>query len=515
MYLTQGLHRAVQQTPDGLATIYGERVRTWAESADRVARFAGALHAHGVGAGDRVGLLAVNSDIYHEAMLAIPWADAVVNPVNTRWSAAEIAFSLDDSGSRVLIVDDTFAQAVPELRQHCAAIDTVIHAGDGAAPEHSLDYETLVTGHDPVADARRGGDDLGGIYYTGGTTGKPKGVMLSHANLLVSALGACATGELITPRGRVMHAAPMFHLADMITWVAGNLLGATHVMVPGFTPTGVADAIARHQVTDVLLVPTMIQMLVDSQDTAGTDLSSLRRLLYAGSPISEALVERTRKRLPTTALTQVYGMTENAATITLLLPHEHDDPALRRAAGRAEPHNEIRVVDPQDNEVPVGTIGEIVLRGPNVMLGYWNRPEQTAETLRDGWMHTGDSGYVDERGYVFLVDRIKDMIVSGGENVYSVEVENALCKHPAVAACAVIGIPDETWGESVHAVVVPTVGHHATQDELRAHAKTLIAGYKAPRTVEFVEALPISGAGKVLKNELRAKYWPPGARGVS
>ena len=515
MYLTQGLHRAVQQTPDRPATICGDRVRTWAESADRIARFAGALRALGVDSGDRVAILARNSDHYHEVMLAIAWADAVINPVNTRWSVAEIAFSFDDCDTKVLVVDDAFVAMVPDLRAQSTALEVVIHASDVPQPGVENDYESLIAANEPVSDARRGGDDLAGIYYTGGTTGHPKGVMLSHTNLVSSALGALATGELITPRGTVLHAAPMFHLADGITWIAGTIIGATHVMVSNFTPTSVAEAIATHHVTDVLLVPTMVQRLVDSPDAEKSDLTGLRRMIYGGSPIAEALLHRTRERLPHIGLTQIYGMTENAATITMLTPLDHDDPALLRAAGRAEPHNEVRVVDVNGDEVPTGTVGEIAITGPNVMLGYWNRPEQTSQTLRDGWLHTGDSGYMDQRGYVFLVDRIKDMIVTGGENVYSVEVENALCRHPAVAACAVIGIADAEWGEAVHAVVVLHDGANATAEELRAHAKQHIAGYKAPRSVEFVDALPTSGAGKVLKTELRAKYWPAGAHVVS
>jgi acyl-CoA synthetase (AMP-forming)/AMP-acid ligase II len=218
--------------------------------------------------------------------------------------------------------------------------------------------------------------------------------------------------------------------------------------------------------------------------------------------------------LPGVRFTQAYGMTELAPMATFLRPAEHADPVLRRSAGRAGPNVEVRIVDLDDHEVAPGVVGEVVVRGGNVMLGYWNRPAETAEALRGGWMHTGDGGYMDERGYLFLVDRLKDMIVSGGENVYSAEVENALATHPAVAQCAVIGVPDPELGERVHAVVVLRPGAAATPEELRAHCKTLIAGYKTPRTSEFVEALPLSGAGKILKRELRAKYWPTDGRGI-
>jgi acyl-CoA synthetase (AMP-forming)/AMP-acid ligase II len=516
MYLTQGLHRAVAQTPDLPATVFGERERSWRDSRDRIARLAGALLELGVASGDRVGILSLNSDIYHEVLLAVPWADAVTVPANTRWSASEIAFSLRDSDTAVLVVDDTFAPMVADLRAEAPVLRTVIHAGTGAAPEESLDLEKLIAEHAAVPDVRRGGDALAAIYYTGGTTGQPKGVMLSHANLLTSALGSAASGNFMTPGGRYLHAAPMFHLADGAAWAARTALGGTHVVVSQFTAVGVAEAIERHQVTDVLLVPTMLQMLVDSPDTADADLSSVRHLLYGASPISEALLDRVIKRLPSVELTQAYGMTELSPVATLLPAADHAVDRLRRSAGKAAPHAEVRIVDEQDQEVPTGTIGEIVCRGGHVMLGYWNRPEETEAALRGGWMHTGDGGYLDEEGYLYVVDRIKDMIVSGGENVYSAEVENALARHPAVSSCAVIGVPDDDWGERVHAVVITAPGaDRPTAEELREYVKGYIAGYKAPRTVEFVDSMPLSGAGKVLKRELRARYWSGSDRGVS
>jgi len=282
-----------------------------------------------------------------------------------------------------------------------------------------------------------------------------------------------------------------------------------------FSPAEVMKAISDHRVTDALLVPTMIQMLVDDPSVADNDMSSLVHLIYGASSISEALLERARKVFPAAGFTQAYGMTELSPCATLLTPADHDDPALHRSAGRAAPHVEVRIVDPNDVEVPRGEVGEIVVRGDNVMLGYWNRPQDTAAAVRDGWMHTGDGGRMDENGYVFIVDRIKDMIITGGENVYSAEVENALAGHPAVAACAVIGVPDPDWGERVHAVVVLLPGQQATAEEIRTHCKTLIAGYKAPRSVDFVDALPMSGAGKILKRDLRKRYWDESGNQVS
>ncbi len=518
MYLTQGLHRSVQQTPDHPAVIGGGRTRTFAELAGRVARLAGGLRRLGVGAGDRVAILSLNSDRYAEYLLGVPWAGAVLNPVNIRWSPGEIAYSLQDSGTEVLLVDDRFLPAVPVLRDKYSGLRAVIHCGDGAAPEGTLAYERLVAEAEPVEDAHRSGDDVAGIFYTGGTTGFPKGVRLTHANMIISALGSLATGEFLTPGGRFLHAAPMFHLADLAAWTGQLVMGGTHVIVPMFDPAAVAKAIEAHRVTDVLLVPTMIQMLVDSPAIAAHDLSSLRRLIYGGSCIAPAVLARAMKALPRVRFTQAYGMTE-LGPIATILPHEDhqlDGPLSVRArsGGRAAPHADVRIVDPDGNDVPRGTVGEIIVRGGHVTPGYWHKPEETAAAIRDGWMHTGDGGRMDEHGYVYIVDRIKDMIVTGGENVYSTEVENAVAQHPAVQAVAVIGLPDPQWGECVHAVVVLRPGEQASAEEIREHTKSLIAGYKAPRTVDFVDALPVSGAGKVLKRELRALYHERAASGA-
>ena len=515
MYLTQSLHRSLQQNPDQPATIYRNRVRTVAQSVDRIARLAAALSDLGVQAGDRVGILALNSDRYQEYFYAVPWMGAAVNPVNIRWSAVEIAYSLADSDTRVLFVDDAFAPMIPALQEQFPDLGAVIYCGDGELPADALGYETLIAEHNPVEDTRTGGNELLGVFYTGGTTGHPKGVMLSHNNLLTSSIGSLASGQFITPRGRLLHTAPLFHLAGIAAWAAGCLVGSTHVIVPMFSPAEVMKAITEHGITDALLVPTMIQMLVDDPAVGDYDLSSLLHLIYGASPISEAVLERARKVFPAVGFTQAYGMTELSPVATLLTPADHDDPALRRSAGRAAPHVEVRIVDPDGREVPRGEVGEIIVRGDNVMLGYWNRPDDTAAAVRDGWMHTGDGGRMDDNGYVFVVDRIKDMIITGGENVYSAEVENALAKHPAVAAVAVIGVPDPDWGERVHAVVVLLPGHNATEEQLRAHCKTLVAGYKAPRSVDFVDAMPMSGAGKILKRELRKQYWDENGDQVS
>ncbi|HEX3610919.1 MAG TPA: long-chain-fatty-acid--CoA ligase [Sporichthyaceae bacterium] len=502
MYLTQSLHRSLQQHPERVATVFAGRRRTFAEQAARVARLAGGLRGVGVQSGDRVGVLGLNSDRYLESYLAVPWADAVVVPVNTRWAPAEIAFSLRDSGTRVLIVDDTFAPLVPELRELTPELGTVVHAGDGPSGADSASFEELAAGGAAIPDARRGDEELAGIFYTGGTTGFPKGVMLSHRNLMIAAL----RNRAVTPGGCFLHVAPMFHLADYHCTVSVCSSGGTHVIVPSVDPVGVLTAIAENSITDLGLIPVILQMIVDNPALAEHDVSSVRSVAYGGSSITVSVLERAKKAFPAAGFTQVFGQTEAAPVLTRLGPEEHDDtnrPDLLRSAGRAMEHCEVLVVDPSGAECPRGVQGEIVARGGNVMLGYWNRPEETAAALRDGWLHTGDAGVMDADGYLFVLDRIKDMIVTGGENVFSAEVENAIASHPAVAACAVIGLPDETWGERVHAVVVLHPGQHAEAEEITGHARGFIGGYKIPRSVEFVDRLPVSAAGKVLKRELR------------
>ena len=507
MQITQSLSQTAQSMPDHVVTVYRDRRRTAAEVLDRVARLAGAFQSLGAQTGDRIGIVSLNSDRYHEFLMAVPWAGCVVNPVNVRWSAAEIAYSLVDCQTDILLVDDMFAPLIPALREAAPNLREVIFTGEGEVPDGTLGYEQLIADSAPVDDARRAGDDLYGIFYTGGTTGAPKGVMLSHRACLTSAMGSQVTTDMMNRGGILLHAAPMFHLADLAAWHLACLTRATHLIIPAFTPAGTVEAIAAHGATDALLVPTMIQMLVDSPEAQTADLSSLSRILYGASPISEALLERVAKVLPSARLTQAYGMTEVAPVATLLTADDHDDPALRRSCGRPAVHSQIRIVGPDDVDLPRGEVGEILVRGDHVMTGYWNKEAETAEALRGGWMHTGDAGHMDAAGYIFLADRIKDMVITGGENVYSVEVENALAKHPAVAQVAVIGVPDEDWGERVHAVVVLAPGAEVTGDELRDSCREHIANYKLPRSVAFVDALPMSGAGKILKRTLREMDW--------
>lgn len=510
MYLTQGLHRALQQCPERTATIFSGRHHSFRTFGDRVARLAGALRTLGVQPGDRVAMLAHNADRYAEFFLAVWWAGAVANPVNTRWSAAEIAYSLNDCESAVLLVDDAFAAQVPAIRQQTTVVRTVVHAGDAAEPAGMLSYEALLQAAAPMPDAGRQGDDLAAILYTGGTTGFPKGVMLSHANLWAAAVARLAELSM-PPEGISLLVAPLFHVAGLGRLVTQIVIGATSVIEPVFRADAVLDAIERHRVSDVMLVPSMLQTLLDHPAFDAARLRSLQRVVHGASPMPPALLDRAMQALPHVGFIASYGMTETSAVVSLngpitLATRARCDKVLR-SVGRAGYGCEVRIVDGEGRPVPPGTVGEIAVRGPGVMLGYWNKPAETAGALRDGWLFTGDGAWMDGSGYLHVVDRLKDMIISGGENVYSAEVEAALMLHPAVASCAVIGVPSEQWGEAVHAVVVLRPGCQADEQALRDHCRSRLAGYKCPKALDFIEALPLSAAGKVLKNRLREPFW--------
>lgn len=520
MYLTQSIHRAAAATPHAVATICAGRVRTWSDARERVSRLAGAMRGLGTRAGDRIAILSMNSDRYLETCFAAWWAEAVIVPMNTRWSAAEHVYSIEDAGATILLFDDTFLETGLAVRDACSQIAHAIYMGDNAVPEACLRYEDAISAGPATEDARRGGDGLAGIFYTGGTTGFPKGVMLSHKALWASSLSVGAGTAEFNPDMRYLHAAPMFHLADFAMSTATSIYGGSHVFMPSFEPASFLKLMEEHRASYSLLVPTMIRMLLDCPALAQRDLSSWQGLFYGASPMPEALLREALAKLPGVAFTQGYGQTELAPIATLLGPEWHvlegPNAGRLRSAGRPGLCVELRIVDPDGKELPCGEVGEVAVRGPNTMLGYWNKPEQTAATLVDGWVMTGDGGYMDEDGFLYIVDRIKDMIVSGGENVFSAEVENALMQHDAVAECAVIGVPDPKWGERVHAVVVPKAGRSLTEDDLLAHCKFLIAGYKCPRSVDIRhEPLPKSAAGKILKTDLRQPFWEGQARNVS
>jgi len=517
MKLTQALTSAVQLRRDNVGTIHAGRSRSWKEIGQRVLRAAGGLRRLGIGAGDRVAILALNSDLYIEALYAIAWAGAVSVPLNTRWAVAENAYAVDDSTPKILLVDRAYAGIATALRP-ARSLTALVYMDEDRPPEGMLGYNELL-GNDPIEDASAADNDLAGIFYTGGTTGFPKGVMLSHANIVYESL-VWIYALRFRENTRYLHSAGLFHLAGTSPMIALTLLGGTHVTIPKFDPEQAMQAIAEHKVDYCLFVPTMLNMLLNHPSFGQYDLSSVKDCEYGASPMPDALLVKLMRVLPSWRFHQGYGMTESAALATILPWEYHalEGPlaAKRKSAGRAAPGVEIRIVDADGKEVPRGAVGEIAIRGAGVMLGYWRKPEETARVLRSGWLHTGDGAWMDEDGFVYIVDRLKDMIVSGGENVYSGEVENAIFQHEHVRECAVIAVPDTQWGEAVHAIVVPKDGLKLDSETVIAHCRSLIAGYKCPRSVEIRhEPLPLTGSGKIMKSVLREERWRGYTRSVN
>ncbi|KND61305.1 Long-chain-fatty-acid-CoA ligase [Candidatus Burkholderia verschuerenii] len=517
MHLTNSLHRCLQQTPHKIATIFRGRQRRYDEFCDRVARLAGALKAAGMKENDRVGVLALNSDRYLEIVMAVWWGGGVLNPVNIRWSVPEIVYSLDDCDTSMLFIDDHFLHMAAGIAKTAQRTPVFIHASEGETPDGMLAYEQLIADTAPVDDVWRGYEDLAIIMYTGGTTGFRKGVMQSHRNIWSGCIQRMAETPPIKD-GRSLHAAPLFHAAALSRAMNQFIAGETHVIMPAFNAVEVLTTIARERVDEVGLVPTMIQALVDHPEFAKHDLSSVKRLAYGASPIIASVLECIMSLLPGVEFYQSYGLTETMV-VTANPPENHGpsgrESGLSLSVGRSLCATMLRIGDESGRDAPRGTVGEIVLRGPSVTRGYWNKPAETEQALRNGWLHTGDGAYMDDAGHVFIVDRIKDMIVSGGENVYSAEVENVIARHPAVSTCAVIGVPSAEWGETVHAVVVRKPNAVVSEEEIREHCRAFIARYKCPKSVEFRDQMPLSGAGKILKRELRAPYWEGKVKSVT
>jgi long-chain acyl-CoA synthetase len=487
----QPLGRALSIAAGSPAVVCQDRRRTYAELGSRCRRLAGAMRALGLARGDRVGVVALNSDRYLELYLGLPAAGYVLVPVNSRLAAAEMRAILDDAEVSAVFADAEYPGVA------------------GACPVLTIpgDYEDLLgaAAEAPLGDGVSE-NDLAALFYTSGTTGAAKGAMHTHRSLVSSALGFMATWPF-DQQTRWLVASPMFHTGGILATLATVWAGGTHVIMPRFSPDPAIDLIEREAVTHTLLVPTMLAAAARAQLARPRDVSSLRYLSHGASPISEDTLRRTRQAFPRAELLHVYGTTETTPIATLL-PHEERvlGTPLVRSCGRPAVGVETGVVDNALAGLPPRAVGQIAVRSPSLMAGYWRKPEATAEVMRGGWYLTGDLGYRDEDGYIYLVDRAKDMIVSGGENIYSTEVEDALGSHPVVEETAVFGVPDPRWGEKVYAVVFSR--RPVTADELVAHCRERIAGFKVPRCIELrTEPLPKSAAGKILKRELREPHW--------
>jgi long-chain acyl-CoA synthetase len=489
--------------PNHPAVIAGAKQRSFAELDERASRLAHALADWGLSRGDRFALLATNVIEFPEIEIAAQRAGLILVPLNYRLAVAELSFMVADSGARLVIHGPGYAEAAKALGLACW------HLG---ADGYGDSYEQQLATHQPRATPPLGQQTPTRILYTSGTTGRPKGAVLTNLALYARATTYAIDLEL-RPEHRFVQTLPMFHIAS--NTAMGFIYNGATVILTDFEPHTVLDAMATHRATHVLLVPTTINLLSNLEGIDERSFPDLEMMMYGASPIAPAVLARAIEVFGCKFF-QFFGMTETSGC-TVLLPEHHDPvrrPDLLASAGIDATGFETRVVGPDDVEAAPGEVGEIVCRGPQLMAGYWQRPEATEDAMRNGWMHTGDAGYRSAEGFVFVTDRIKDMIVSGGENVYPREVEDVLFSHPEVVEAAVIGVPDARWGERVHAVVVTRPGSSVDSASLLAYARERLAGYKCPKSLEFVESLPKTVTGKVLKTDLRAPHWVGVSRSV-
>ncbi|MBI4933054.1 MAG: AMP-binding protein [Actinobacteria bacterium] len=487
---------------------------TYAQHLERVGRLIGGLGSLGVGRGDRFAIMTLNSPEYLELYHAAFLGGGVVNPLNLRFAPKELAYVLRDSGTKVCFVDGFFAPLIDAVKAD-AGIEHVVLIGQGDVP-HTVGFDDLLASSDHVIPDEGEESDPVVLMYTGGTTGLPKGVLLDQRAEILNAYHVMMTLQMGRDTVNLMQT-PMFHAASMFSVLGGPAVGAHSVIVPMFEPTAVMKAVEAYEPTVTVMVPTMIGLTMAHPDFRPSGLGSFDDLVYGASPMPQALLEKVLALYPDMKIWQGYGMTESSSVLCLLGPDEHRKGGVYlRSAGMPLPGVVLSIQDEEGNLLPAGETGEVCARAGNYMIEYWNKPDATADAFRGGWYHTGDAGYLDRDGYLYLVDRVKDMIVTGGENVYSTEVENAIASHPAVLQVAVVGIPSEKWGEAVHAIVVLRPDATATEQELIEHSREWIAGYKVPKSVEFrTDPLPLSGAMKVLKKDLRDPYWEGHTRRVN
>ena len=496
MIYIHSLGRASRYYPQRTALLVNGAAISFQALHESVRNIAATLAAHGFTAGDRLALLLPNSPEYIELVYACSWLGVTAVPINARLSAAEIDQVLLDAKPRGLVRHSSLPNPTVQLPWQL-----------------TLDQQPLDVRNDSCPDPLYDPGAILALIYTSGTTGRPKGVMVTHANILAN-VDHLSYWLKFHEGGVYLHAAPIFHIADFPAMFAAPAFGARQVTIPKFSPQAFCELVQRERVTHTVLVPTMLNLLTQMPETKPYDLSSLELLAYGGSPMAPELVRRTRKLLPNAKLLQSYGLSETGF-LTGLEDQDHINGRLL-SCGRPCPGIDLRVEDEMGREVETGQHGELVARGANLMRGYWNDPQDTAVAFRNGMFRTGDIGYQDADGYFYILDRLKDMIVTGGENVYSGEVEAVIYKHPAVREAAVFGIPDPQWGEIVMACVVLKPGMTLSAADLTNHCRQYLANYKIPRRIEFsATELPKSGTGKILKRVLREQFWVHAERAVS
>jgi len=508
--MRSALERAQRLYGANTAIIDEECRFTWSEHMDRVMRLATVLQNRGIGKGDRYGIICHNTWRHCELIHAGYWNGSIPVPVNYRLAPPEISYILHDAAVDQLFVEDMF-QPLLEFDELSPWSKSAICLPAGAKTETMLHIsDDLIAAAMPSEGHYSGEDEDAILLYTGGTTGRSKGVRLTHKNIFSNGQ-QCTAPMKINASDIYLHVAPMFHSADLLG-TGYTQAGAAHAYLPVFSPENLLIAVQDYGVTSVMMAPTMLILTLQAPDFDKYDLSALDRVYYGSSPMAVEWIRRTMDAFPNANVQQGYGLTETSPILTTLDEDVHiaaiksGEYDILKAAGRPLVGVDMRIVDREGNEVPVGADGEVVVRGPNVTIGYLNRPDENDAAFQRGWFHTGDIGKMDKNGFMFLLDRKKDMIVSGGENVYSSEVEAALYRHENVHECAVVGVPDKKFGEALFAAIVPRPGTKLTDSEIIEHCRGLIGGYKIPRRMVFVEELPKSAMGKILKTEIRKTY---------
>lgn len=493
--------------PDQVAQVFEGRSTTYGEMNTRANRVAQGLIAEGLKPDARIGFIGKGSDRYFEMLHGAFKAKAVVVGVNWRLAPPEVAYVLNDAKTEVLFVGAEFYDVVEQVLTQCPSVKRVI-ALDGGRNDWSGfdDWRDSFPATDPHLDYAIDDDII--QLYTSGTTGYPKGVQLTNRNYIGILDQSQASGWADWKVGEVnLVCMPLFHVAGVNIGVIGHAHGTKNIIIKDVDPALILTLMEKEKINIAFMVPAVILFVMQQPAIKTTDVSSVRQILYGASPIAEDVLRQAQDTFGCDFV-QLYGLTETTGSATHLPPHAHDPAKGKlRSCGIANPGTGIRIVDEKGHDVPTGAVGEILIKGATLMKGYWNKPTATSESINDGWFASGDAGYLDDEGYLYIHDRVKDMIVSGGENVYPAEVENALFGHPDIADVAVIGIPDERWGEAVKACVVLKPGVKTEAGDIIAFAKTRIAGFKVPKSIDFVTELPRNPSGKILRRELRAPYW--------
>ncbi len=503
-----------RERPETAAIVCNGRATSYADLDRAASRVANGLIADGIRPQARIAHLDKSSDIFFELLFGGAKANAVMVSVNWRLAPPEVLQIVNDAEAEILFVGEEFFPVIEKIRGELKTVKKIVAFGaDHGAWQGFAAWRDRHPASDPLLPTRP--TDTAVQFYTSGTTGLPKGAELTNTNF--SSMMGLWTGEwLLGPGVPNLVCLPMFHIGGAGWGIAGLFAGATNHVVREFVPAEILDIVERERLQVMLLVPAMILFLVQAPQIRETDLSSLKLIVYGAAPIPAELLKQAMGVFPC-GFQQVYGLTETTGAITVLPASDHDpnDPKKLLSCGYAQKGVELRIVDGGGRDLPPDHVGEIAVRSSQVMGGYWKLPEATARAMQGDWFFTGDAGYLDTRGYLYIHDRVKDMIVSGGENIYPAEVESALFGHPAVADVAVIGVPDERWGEAVKAVVVKKPGADVTPGELIGWARDRIAGYKLPKSVDFIDTLPRNPTGKILKRELRRTYWGDRQRQVN